>query len=449
MKTLWHQGASLDQHIAAFTVWDDRQLDAQLATQDVLGSLAHVKTLIRAEVLTAEEGYQLSTALVDLYAKAQNGELAPGPHDEDIHSTVERLLTERLGPAAGRLHTARSRNDQVALDVALWIRQRALDNVEKTLQVSAIATEFAEKHADILLPGMTHLQPAMPSSVGLWALSTAALLLQDAKACQFAWNSANLCPLGSAAGYGVPAHLVDLDRDYTAGLLGFEAPARPVTSVQAGRGRQEASLLFALSQTMGTLGKLASDVVLYVNPHWGWLRLEDTYTTGSSIMPQKKNPDVMELVRAHGHSVRASLTEVLSLPASMPSGYHRDYQLFKAPLMRGVRAAEAALDITGQVFSGLHVVPEACQQAMRPELYATQRALELVAAGTPFRDAYRQVAHEVSSGTLPDTNTGKAHDITNDLQSIRHTHRALSAWLTRTKERQQLLTDALLNPEAP
>lgn len=449
MKTLWEKGTQLDAQIAAFTVWDDRTIDAALARHDILGSLAHVKTLRRAGVLSEQESNTLHAALCDLYELAHAGELAPGPMDEDIHSTVERMLTQQLGAEAGRLHTARSRNDQVAVDMTLWMREQALMHATSTLEVARRAIEFAAKHAHIALPGMTHLQPAMPSSIGLWALGFASLLLDDVQQCQHTLQVCDTCALGSAAGYGVPRELVALDREYTATLLGFEGPTYPVTAVQAGRGRQEASLLFTMAQTMGTLGKFASDIVLYVNPQWGWLALDDAYTTGSSIMPQKKNPDVMELVRGHGHSVRAALMEVMSLPSSLPTGYHRDYQLLKAPLMRGARAAHASVRIMGHVFDGLRVVEEACAASMQPELYATHRALELVAQRVPFRDAYRQVAEEIATSTLPVTAATSTDDLEVNLGKINARFDTLHAWSLHHTRRLDDITRALTSKEQP
>lgn len=447
MKTLWDKGSPLNEAIASFTVWDDRTLDVAIARHDVLGSLAHVKTLTRAQVLSEDEADVLERALCALYERAVAGDLVPGPMDEDIHSTVERLLTEQLGPQAGRLHTARSRNDQVAVDVAMWVREQSLSHAITVLDLAKRAIAFAQRHAHQSIPGMTHLQPAMPSSVGLWALGFASLLLDDVELAQDTWRACSACALGSAAGYGVPDSLISLDRDYTAELLGFVRPIEPVTSVQAGRGRQEASLLFCMAQTMGTLATFASDVVLYVNPEWGWLKLDDAYTTGSSIMPQKKNPDVMELIRGQGHGVRAALMEVMSLPGALPSGYHRDYQLLKAPLMRGARATSASLEVVRHVFEGLQVVEQACENSMRPELYATHRALELVASRMPFRDAYRQVAAELERGELGATVRPEAIDISRQLTTLNQRASTLESWCTTQIQHLNEVTHALTSQE--
>ncbi len=379
-----------------------------------------------------------------------SGELVPGPMDEDIHSAVERILTGKLGERAGRLHTARSRNDQVAVDIAMWGREKALEHAIGVLDVARRAITFARAHAHVLFPGMTHLQPAMPSSVGLWALGFASLLIEDVDLARDAWRASNTCALGSAAGYGVPKELVALDRHDTASLLGFDRPIEPVTAVQAGRGRAEASLLFCMAQTMGTLSKFAGDVVLYVNPEWGWLELGDAYTTGSSIMPQKKNPDVMELVRGQGHGVRAALLEVMSLPSSLPSGYHRDYQLLKAPLMRGVRATRASVEVMRHVFDGLEVREDACADSMSAELYATHRALELVASRVPFRQAYKQVASELEEGSIEAISSSfQAPDLTAQFARLQQRIDAHAVWCQDKQNLLDRVTTALTTQEAP
>jgi len=418
MKTLWDKGAAIDDQIAVFTVGDDRDIDAHLAVQDVQGSLAHVRTLLDAGLLTPDDAHTLTAELVRLLALARAGELRPEPQDEDIHSAVERKMTERLGTPAKRVHTARSRNDQVATDVALWMRTQLLEAHAELLTAVNAASAFAAAHADRPLPGMTHLQPAMPSTFGLWALGYGALLLDDAHLLRAAFEATDACPLGSAAGYGMPARLAPLDRASTATRLAFSRPVEPVTAVQAGRGKGEASVLFAFAQLATTCSRLAADIVLYVNPHFGWLALPDAFTTGSSIMPQKKNPDVMELVRGHVHGIHAALFEVMSLPAGMPGGYHRDFQLLKAPLLRGVQAGRAVIQIVGHVLAHLTVNADRALAACTPELYATHRALELVAAGTPFRDAYRQVAAEVAAGTLPSALATDLPDTTAPLTAV-------------------------------
>ncbi len=446
MKTLWDKGAALDAEIAAYTVGDDRRIDGHIAAHDVLGSLAHVETLRAARLLTGDDADALQAELRHLYAQAIAGELAPGPADEDIHSAIERILGERIaGEASRRVHTARSRNDQVATDVALWLRDNLLAALGETLDAAEALADFAAQVGDAPLPGMTHLQPAMPSTFGLWSLGYASLLVDDAALLQAAFAQANACPLGSAAGYGVPERLAPLDRDLTARLLAFARPVEPVTAVQAGRGKSEATALFALTQAAQTCSRLAADVVLYVNPRFDWLRLPDAFTTGSSIMPQKKNPDVMELVRGHAHVVQAALQETLSLPMGLPGGYHRDFQLLKAPTLRGVAAARSTLRITAHVFH--HIEPRTCaaDASVTAELYATRRALQLVVEGVPFRDAYQIVAAEVRSGSLPvDSLEGDLPPCDGALAITQQRVEALRTWHEEQEQRIATATDHLV-----
>jgi argininosuccinate lyase len=401
MKTLWDKGKQVDAEIGDFTVGDDREVDAHLACQDVFVNLAHVRVLHDAGLLDDEDTAALTAHLRQLHGEALSGALRPGPEDEDIHSCLERRLTEALGDAGRRVHTARSRNDQVATDVALWLREQAIAAHEEVLEASLSASRFAKDHSEAILPGMTHLQPAMPSTFGQWAAGFSSLLLDDAAQLRSAFESADACPLGSAAGYGIPTELAPIDRDLSARLLGFSRSLRPVTAVQGGRGKPEAALLMALSQVATTCARLAQDVVLYCHPSFGYLKLPDGFTTGSSIMPQKRNPDVMELVRGKAKVVHAALFEVINLSSSLGSGYHRDFQLLKGPLIRGVMAARSMVRMVAYVLPGVEVKSQKAERDCDPPIYATHRALELVVAGTPFRTAYQQVARELSMGTLP------------------------------------------------
>lgn len=399
MQTLWGKGAALDAQIAAFTIGDDRTIDAQLAVQDILGSLAHLQAISSAQLISADDTESLRVALQNLYAEAVRGELVPEDCDEDIHSAVERVLTSRLGDAGKRIHVARSRNDQVATDVTLWMRDQLLGALSEVLLCAQAAIAFAKRNENIPLVGMTHMQPAMPSSVGLWAAGYAASWLDDASLLCAALDAVDACPLGSAAGYGVPYDKAPIDRTIAAKALGLSRVLEPVTAVQGGRGKAESTVLFGAAQAVQTCARMAWDIVLYVHPDWGFVRLPDAFVTGSSIMPQKRNPDVLELVRGKAHGVRAALVEVMGLAGSLPGGYHRDFQLLKGPLMRGVGAAREILRVMAHVLGGLEVNAERAEAACRNEIYATDRALELVVGGVPFRDAYRRVAQEVTEGT--------------------------------------------------
>ena len=412
IQALWAKGLPLDAEIARFTVGDDREIDARLARQDVLGSLAHVQGIEAASLITPEDASTLREALRSLYVDACEGTLRPGPEDEDIHSALERLLTARLGEPGRRVHVARSRNDQVATDVALWLREQSIGAHREAIEAVEAALSFAKANADAPLVGMTHMQPAMPSTFGLWGCGYASLLLDDAALLRAAFDACDACPLGSAAGYGVPPSKAPIDRSVSARALGFSRVLEPVTAAQGGRGKPESTLLFALTQATATAARLAWDVVLFVHPDWGFVKLPDNFTTGSSIMPQKKNPDVMELMRGRAHTVRGALLEVIGLAGSLPGGYHREFQLLKAPLMRGVDAARSVLSILARVLPGVEVCEDRARAACRDEIYATERALELVVEGLPFRDAYRQVAAEVSDGVK----FGPSEDPTPSLQ---------------------------------
>lgn len=444
MKTLWDKGGQLDAEVAAFTVGDDRENDAHFARHDVLTNLAHVEVLRDAELLSEQDADALQQALRELWPLALSGELRPEPQDEDIHSAIERRLTVSLGDAGKRVHTARSRNDQIATDIALWLREQALAAHQEALAAAQALAQFAEAHADVPLAGMTHLQPAMPSSFGLWAAGYASLLLDDAHALQGAFDAADACPLGSAAGYGVPHELAPISRELSAKLLGFGRPVLPATAVQGGRGKPEAALLYALTQAATTCARLARDVVLSVHPAFGVLKLPSAFTTGSSIMPQKRNPDVMELIRGHAQIVQSALFEVLSLASSVPGGYHRDFQLLKGPLLRGSQAARAVLRMVAYVIPGVEVVPERAEAGCTPGIYATHRALELVVAGTPFRDAYRQVADELSAGQLPTAESRPLASAAPALAQLGARQRDERAWSAQRRDLIEVRFSALL-----
>jgi argininosuccinate lyase len=387
---LWDKGQPVDALIEAYTVGDDPELDLRLLPHDVRASKAHAEMLASIGVLTGSERQALVEALDAAEAAWRLGEFRIEREDEDVHTALERFLTERVGEAGKKIHTARSRNDQVLTDLRLWQRD-AVAEAEVAVIATVLAFEsFAEKHGEIAIPGYTHMQRAMPSSLGRWARAYAELLRTDLPLIHAAGEAASACPLGTAAGYGVPT-VMPIDRRATATALGFARVLEPAEAAQPGRGKVEAVFLFAMTQVAVTLGKWAWDVCWYVTEELSLLRLPAALTTGSSLMPQKRNPDVVELTRARAAVVRAALDEVMSISASLPSGYHRDLQLLKAPLFRGVDTAMAMLAITAHVMRSLEPVPERCAAACGPELAATEAALALVRDGVPFRDAYRQV----------------------------------------------------------
>ena len=389
-KRLWEKGQPLDRLIERFTVGDDPLLDARLVHYDVEGSRAHAKMLHSIGVLDEGELDWLLAGLDSIEDASHTGEFSIDQSDEDVHTAVERFLVERLGDVGKKLHTGRSRNDQVLVDLRLWQRD-AVKAVRLALKSTVGAFEaFGEAYDDVPLPGYTHLQRAMPSSVRGWADGFSQLLRQNLPLLDAAAVLASASPLGSAAGYGVP-DVLGIDRELTARELGFASVLEPAEAAQPSRGKAEATLLFALAEIARDLGKWAWDVCLYVTAEFGFFKLPDAFTTGSSIMPQKKNPDVLELMRGKAAVVRSCLAEVQAISGGLPSGYHRDLQLLKRPLFRGFDTTLAMLEVTAHVMSGLQVDSFRCAAAMSPELYATEEAYRLVRQGVPFREAYRQV----------------------------------------------------------
>ena len=396
MGRLWDKGQPLDALIEAYTVGDDPVLDMRLLPYDVAGSRAQARMLRSIEVLDDDELAALLGALDEAEAAWRAGTFRITQAQEDVHTALEQFLVDRVGDAGKKIHTGRSRNDQVLVDLRLWQRDAATDAQAAIDRTVAAFEAFAAQHADVEIPGYTHLQRAMPSSVPRWAGAYATLLKQDRVLLDSALALAADSPLGSAAGYGVP-DVLGIDRSHTAAELGFRRPLEPAEAAQLGRGKVEASLLFALGQVATTLGRWAWDVCLYVSAEFGFFALPGAFTTGSSIMPQKRNPDVLELTRAKAAVVRSALTELLAIAGPLPGGYHRDLQLLKRPLFHGTDTAMAMLAVAERVMSGLTVNAERCAEAMTPELYATEEAYELVRHGVPFREAYKRVGAKYTS----------------------------------------------------
>ena len=393
MGKLWDKGAPLDALIEDYTVGDDPTLDQRLVPHDVEGSRAHARMLHAIDVLDADELASLLEALDAVEACWRAGDFVIERSDEDVHTAVERFLVERLGDVGKKIHTGRSRNDQVLVDLRLWQRA-AVQELRDALGEAIGAFEaFAYAHPDVPMPGYTHLQRAMPSSVANWAAGYATLLKMDWPLLDAAGATASLSPLGSAAGYGVPA-VLGIDRVMTARDLGFAGPLEPAEAAQPSRGKAEAALLFACAEIAKDLGKWAWDLCLFVTAEFGFFKLPTEFTTGSSIMPQKRNPDVLELTRGKAATVRAALFEVLAVCGPLPGGYHRDLQLIKGPLFRGVDTTLAMLAVSAHVMRGLAVDRDRIAEAMSPELFATEEAYALVREGVPFREAYRRVGEK-------------------------------------------------------
>ena len=382
----------VDAGVLAYTAGRDVELDLVLAEADCLGSAAHVTMLSRMPIspplFSATECARVVRALAGLAARARAGRFRIRLEDQDVHLAVERNLTEQLGDLGKRIHTGRSRNDQVALDLRLYGRAQLLGAMEETADLALALLALARRHRKVPMVGRTHMQPGMPSSVGLWASSFTEELTDGLQLLRTAYAINNRSPLGSAASYGVP---LPINRQLVSDLLAFDTPCHNVLYANNSRGRVEGIILDALAQVMLTLSRLAQDLLLFTMPEFAYFVLPAAYCTGSSIMPQKKNPDVLELVRAKASRVAAAAEGVQALLKGLPTGYNRDLQEAKEPFLEGMATTRASLRIMAGLVRGLSVNRKALVGGFTPEVFATDRALELVAEGTPFRDAYHQV----------------------------------------------------------
>jgi len=390
MKSQKTTVGTISDEILAFTAGRDTVLDLNLVRADCIGTAAHVTMLskMKPPVVTATERKQVIAELKAILEQAAAGKFKIRLADQDVHLAVERTLTERLGELGKKVHTCRSRNDQVAVDLRLYAREELLDTLGETAALVDALLAFAFKHRKVPMAGRTHMQPGMPSSVGLWAAAHAESLLDDAVLLFNAYELNDQCPLGSAASYGVP---LPIDRTLTSDLLGFSRPVHTVLYANNSRGKLEAVILGAMSQVMLSLSRLAQDLMLFTMPEFGYFTLPDELCTGSSIMPQKKNPDVIELVRARATRVKACEIAVYDLVKGSPGGYNRDLQEAKEPFIEGIATTRACLRVLAPCIQGIRVNEEALLAGFSPAVFATDRALELVGQGMPFRDAYHYV----------------------------------------------------------
>ena len=396
MTRLWDKGARLDERILRFTAGDDRLLDERLVAYDVRASIAHAKMLGSQGLVSEADCDAICRGLSELAERHARGEWAIDLQEEDCHGALESRLVALIGSAGARVHLGRSRNDQVLAALRLYLKDAAALLADGAVAVAEALDALAGRQGDVPLPGYTHMQPAMPSSVRLWAGGFAAELRDDALGLRAATRRADTNPLGSAAGFGAPG--VALDREATREALGFGSTQEPVTAVQLSRGKAEAALIFEVTLLLGDLGRLAADLLLFYTDEFAFVALPEEMTTGSSIMPQKRNPDVFELVRSAQAVAAGALMETLAVTAKLPSGYQRDLQRLKAPLFRALDLADDSLGIMAHALAGVAFRPENIR--LGDELYAAQRASTLaVNEGIPFREAYRRVA----AGTDGDT----------------------------------------------
>ena len=394
---LWAKGLPLDAAVHRFTAGDDPQLDQRLLPFDVLGSAAHARMRAHAGLLTPEDAAALVKQLSLIAARARQGEITIRPEQEDVHTAIEALLTEALGDVGKRIHLGRSRNDQVALALRLYMRDALLNIAIQVVVLAKEFVEFARAHTGEVMPGYTHLRRAMPSSFGLWAAAFATGLAEELGALQAVYLRLDRCPLGAAAGFGVP---LPIDREYTAKLLGFSTVQINPADVMNSRGRHELALVNELVSIGLVMEKFLWDVTLYSMPEFGYLELPDAFTTGSSIMPQKRNPDVVELARGRCRELRGYASMIQELAAGLPSNYHRDLQLLKKPLFDALDTARGWLDVLVRLVPAVRVNAERAAAACTDELYATHEAYRRVQQGVPFRDAYKQVAQQLADGSF-------------------------------------------------
>jgi len=407
-RVLWGDGGGLDGDLADYTAGDDRRRDRRLLRWDIIGTMGHIGGLAEAGLLTRDEHTTLAVELARALDDADAGRFVVTEDDEDAHSALEFRLVDRLGELGEKVHTGRSRNDQVMAALRLYLKSALLELERRVLSTAQALVAFGGRHEQVLMPGFTHLRRAMPSSVGLWAAGYAEVLLDDLDLLEAAGRLTDRGPLGSAAGYGVP---LPLDRRAVSDALGFASPQLAVTAAQLSRGKLEAVVLSAVWAVARDLAALAWDVILFTAEEYGYFELPSELATGSSIMPQKKNPDVFELTRGRAGVVAGLVTQSMAVAGSLPGGYHRDMQLTKGPVMEGLDTVGAMLAMMADAVPRLRINRERCAAAVSGDLLATDEVYRRVRDGLPFRTAYRQVAEEIARGAaVPALNTAAILD---------------------------------------
>ena len=407
-KKLWEKNNSVNSEIERFTVGKDRELDLLLARYDILGSLAHSAMLQSIGMLTAEEMKNLHRELRNIYATVEAGEFIIEEGIEDVHSQVELMLTERLGDTGKKIHSGRSRNDQVLVDLKLFTRHELQEICTSVKELFDSLIEQSNRHKDILMPGYTHLQVAMPSSFGLWFGAYAESLADDMLFLQAAYKMCNRNPLGSAAGYGSS---FPLNRTMTTELLGFDSMNYNVVYAQMGRGKSERNVAFALASVAGTLSKLAFDACMFNSQNFGFVKLPVECTTGSSIMPHKKNPDVFELLRAKCNRMQALPTDIMMIINNLPSGYFRDLQIIKEVFLPAFADIKECIAMANYIIKRIEVKTDILDDTRYDAMFSVEEVNRLATEGMPFRDAYKKVGLDIEAGTFtPDKNVRHTHE---------------------------------------
>lgn len=405
---LWDKGIATEKQVEIFTVGNDRELDQVLAKYDVLGSLAHAKMLKKAGVLNAQELTELENALKKILKDIEKGDFEITSDFEDVHSQVEYLLTKAIGDTGKKIHTGRSRNDQVLLDVKMYLRDEIKEISELTLQLFTTLQNLSEKHKEVIIPGYTHLQIAMPSSFGLWFGSYAEALTDDLKMLEAAYKMVNQNPLGSAAGYGSS---FPLDRGMTTQLLGFDTMHYNVVNAQMSRGKTEKFMAFGMSAIAATISKLAMDACLYNSQNFGFIGFPDEFTTGSSIMPHKKNPDVFELIRGKCNKIQALPFDITMIINNLPSGYHREFQILKDSLFPSIEILKSCLELANLMLKNVKINKDVVNNKLYDYIYSVEAVHHEVSAGLSFREAYKKVGQNIEAGNyVPDKTVHHTHE---------------------------------------
>lgn len=406
-QKLWEKSVQVNKDIERFTVGRDREMDLYLAKHDVLGSMAHITMLESIGLLTKEELDQLLVELKNIYASAEKGEFVIEDGVEDVHSQVELMLTRRLGDIGKKIHSGRSRNDQVLLDLKLFTRTQIKEVTEAVEQLFHVLIRQSERYKNVLMPGYTHLQIAMPSSFGLWFGAYAESLMDDMLFLQAAFKMCNRNPLGSAAGYGSS---FPLNRTMTTDLLGFDSMNYNVVYAQMGRGKMERNVAFALATIAGTISKLAFDACMFNSQNFGFVKLPDDCTTGSSIMPHKKNPDVFELTRAKCNKLQSLPQQIMMIANNLPSGYFRDLQIIKEVFLPAFQELKDCLQMTTYIMNEIKVNEHILDDDKYLLIFSVEEVNRLAREGMPFRDAYKKVGLDIEAGKFSHT------------KEVHHTH---------------------------
>jgi argininosuccinate lyase len=413
---LWEKGLKFNQLVNDFTVGNDRTWDLYLAESDIQGSMAHAHMLSTIGFLSPAEVEQLRLFFLSLLDDIQNQKFSIDPEMEDIHSQIEYMITQKLGDTGKRIHVGRSRNDQVLVDLKLFYRKEILELANTVMNLFTVLVTLSETHKNEFLPGYTHLQVAMPSSFGLWFGAYAESLGNDLESLFFAFKLSNRNPLGSAAGYGTS---LPINRELTTRLLGFEDMDINSAYTQMSRGKTELGLIQALSNLALTFNKMAMDICLYINQDFGFIKLPDEFTTGSSIMPHKKNPDIFELIRGKTNVILGVQTQITQIYSNLPSGYHREFQLTKDLLFPAIKEMHSILQILIEVLPEIEIIRGISSNPEYKYIYSVDRVHEKVAQGTPFRNAYQEVAEEIKNNTFQNpqisrhTHTGSLGNLSN------------------------------------